>query len=152
VDHARTESSGEVFYESTSVEAIRERLLDGTIPRAARCRKNRVGEPLPIKDSLGKEEAAITVIYFLRFMKLAEKTYEKTQSLRPLLDLVAVQRSRAGQLDPGSSLHSIASTADPRRKACGGAGERGHAAARRSRACAQDSSSAAAGIGISAVR
>jgi hypothetical protein len=54
---------GEVFYESTSVEAIRERLLDGSIPRAARCRKNRVGEPLPIKDSLGKQEGRIEILF-----------------------------------------------------------------------------------------
>lgn len=54
---------GEVFYESASVKEIRARLLDGSIPRAARCRKNRVGEPLPIKDSLGKQEARIEILF-----------------------------------------------------------------------------------------
>lgn len=54
---------GEFFYESTSVEEIREQLLKGLIPRAAGCLKNRVGEPLPIKDSLAKQEARIEILF-----------------------------------------------------------------------------------------
>lgn len=56
------DSNNEMIFESTNVEEVREKLLDGTIKRNYLCQKNRVGDFLSINDSLCKEESSIELL------------------------------------------------------------------------------------------
>lgn len=50
-------------YELSDIEEIRSRLLDGSISAMGSCRKNRVGSPAPIQDTLAKAEGRIEILY-----------------------------------------------------------------------------------------
>jgi hypothetical protein len=53
----------ELMLETDDIEEIRDKLVSGELPADAKCRRNRVGKPEPVSESLAGRESRIELLY-----------------------------------------------------------------------------------------